>query len=300
MYKNFKKCKKISLVTLGVVMLLSSPRQCRAQLKATVFENFNQTIVNPYLINPAATDTSYSFKLRADNINELGIIKNVSRFYIDGDKRLNSSQENNFHFIGLQATNTKLGDYISSSRLKVRYSWFARLSQKAALSSGASLGFVNIAFLTTQGGSGGSATGPDGSIGIHYVRSNSYIGVAVQQLFTPVLIPVNQSFRLSRLYNFDVAKRFPLGSQADVTTQAVLQVSDKGSYSYNFGFLGNIHDLVLIGVNNFSLRKTSVNAGIKRISVFQAKLMLLVTYSFYHSSFPLPDNTLEIFIALQK
>lgn len=288
------------MYVIATVLLFCDSSKCCAQLDATVFEDFTQSIFNPYLINPSATDSSYRFKIRANNVNEVGLIKNVSRFYIDGDKRINSSRENEFHFVGLQAINSKFGDYISRSRLQVRYSWFAQISKKAFLSSGVSLGFINYAFLTTQGGTGGSDYAPDGMIGIHYVRQKTFIGFAVQQLFTPVLIPVNQSFRLGRLYNVDFSQRFDIAPWTSLTTYAMVQQPDQGNTLYSVGLMADISNVVLVGVNNFSLQKTSFNLGIKRIRLLGAEFMFLISYSLYHSNFPLPDNTLELFIALHK
>lgn len=284
----------------AMVLLLGNSSKCCGQLNATVFEDFTQFIVNPYLVNPSATDSSYRFKLRANNINEVGLIKSVSRFYIDGDKRINTSRKNEFHFVGLQAVNSKLGDYISRSRLQVRYSWFAQISKKAFLSSGVSLGFINYAFLTTQGGTGGSDYAPDGSIGIHYVRQKTFIGVAIQQLFAPVLIPVQQSFRLGRLYNVDFSHRFDISPHTCLTIYGMVQQPDRGRTKYSVGMLTEISNVVLVGINNLSLRKTSFNLGVKRIRFLGAEFMFLTTYSVYHSSFPMPDNTLELFVALQK
>lgn len=284
----------------ALALLFSNTQNCHAQLNTTVFEDFTQVFFNTYLINPSATDSSYRFKIRANNVNEVGLIKNVSRFYLDADKRINSSRKNDFHFVGLQAINSKLGDYISRSRLQVRYSWFAQVSKKAFLSSGVSLGFINFAFLTTQGGTGGSDYAPDGMIGIHYIRRKTSLGFGIQQLFTPVLIPVNQSFRLGRLYNVDFSQRFDFGPRTYLTIYAMAQQPDLGNTSYSVGMLTEISNVVLVGVNNFSLQKTSFNFGIKRIRFLGAEFMFMTTYSIYHGNFPLPDNMLELFIALHK
>ena len=300
MYKRLKYKNGLTCLIGALVLLFGNSSPCHAQLNSTVFEDFTQSIVNPYLINPSATDSSYRFKIRANNVNEIGVIKNVSRFYIDADKRISSNQKNSFHFVGLQALNSKLGDYISRGGLQVRYSWFAQISKKAFLSSGVSLGFINYAFLTTQGGSGGSDYAPDGMIGIHYVRQKTFIGFAIQHLFTSVLIPVNQSFRLGRLYNVDFSHRFDISPRTYLTTYAMVQQPDQGKTLYSLGLLTEISNVLLVGVNNFSLQKTSFNLGVKRIRLFGAEFMFMTTYSLYHGNFPLPDDTLELFIALHK
>lgn len=285
---------------IALVLMVNSVRICRAQLNNTVFEDFNQTMVNPYLVNPAAGDTSYRFNLRFNNINEIGFARNVSRFYVDGDKRYASKERDEFHFLGLQMTNSKIGDYISRSRFQARYSWFSAVSKKAAISSGVSLGFVNYALLTTQGGGGGSDLAQDGAIGIHYLREYFTLGLAVQQIFSPVLLPVNQSFQLNRVYNVNMERRFRLGPKTQLTAHSVLQLSGKGIMSFNTGLFSEISDVALAGINHFSFRKTSFQLGLQQIQMLDIDIMIMGVYSLYHSQVSLPDNALEIFIAFQK
>ncbi|ABG59308.1 hypothetical protein CHU_2045 [Cytophaga hutchinsonii ATCC 33406] len=285
---------------IGIVFLLLGKTFCsQAQLNTTLFEEFSQTIINPYLINPAASDTSYVFKVRINAIDELGLIKYVNRYYLDMDKRIGTSRANSYHFIGLEASNSKMGQYIYRSRCQFRYSWYTQVSAKAALSAGISIGFINYAFLTTQGGTGGSDFGPDGMLGIHYIRQNTVIGFGVQQLFAPVLIPVNQSFKLNRLYNIDVSQRFRVAPRIKLTTYGVIQFSGNDNFSYSLGLMSDVADHVILGVNNFSLKKTSFNFGVQHVLIYGTELSIVTTYSIYHSVFPTPNSTLELFMALQ-
>lgn len=300
MLKNISKHITYEYVTGLIFTFLCIIQVSKAQLDNSVYEDFNRTIVNPYLVNPSTTDTSYNFKLRFNNINQLGLFRNVRSFYVDGDKRFQSSDKNEFHYGGLQMTNSKLGDFISRSRFQVRYGWYAALSRKAALASGISLGFINYSLLTTQGGSGGSDFGPDGAIGVHYLRKRTSIGFAVKQIFNPVLLPVNQSFRLNRLYNADVTHEFRLGPRSHLTAQSVAQLSEEKNLSYSLGLMAGITDIVLLGINHFSLQETSLQAGLQQINILEMNIRVLAAYSFYHSNIPLPDNSLEIFIAIQK
>lgn len=278
---------------------------CRAfcsfgQLNATVYEDFTQTSLNPYLINPSASDTSYSFKGRFNNISELVLVKDVSQFYLDIDTKIKSPGLNGDHYLGLQLTNSKLGEYISRNRFQLRYSWLFQVSTNAKLAAGCTFGFINYAFLTTQGGRGGSDIAPDGSFGIHYLRKGTTIGVSIQQIFTPVLIPINQSFKLDRLYNVDAEHEFVIMPEFSLTPQFVVQFSEEGTHTYGLNLTSEIYDFGVIGLSNFYLRKTSVFAGVQKLNVWNTDLSLVVTYSKFHSDIPLSNGLLEIFIALQK
>lgn len=299
MYKILKSGILLKPV-IGIVFLLSgSSLTSFGQLNATVFEDFTQTINNPYLINPAASDTSYLFKIRFNMIDELGLIKYVNRFYLDIDKRIGNSQKKSYHFVGMQALNCKIGQYIYRSRLQFRYAWYTQLSKKAAVSAGISLGFINYAFLTTQGGTGGSDFGPDGMLGIRYIRPNTTIGFAMQQIFTPVLIPVSQSFKLNRLYNADISQRFRIAPRLTMTVFGVVQYSAQTNFNYSMGLMSHIADYVMVGVNNFSLKKTSFNVGVQHIRLYGTEVSIVTTYSIYHSVFPTPNSTLELFMSVQ-
>jgi hypothetical protein len=290
----------IKLTIWTIILLLASEFACHAQLNATVFEDFSQTTLNSYLTNPSATDSSYLFKIRLAAIDELGLSRYVNRFYLDIDKRINTASKTSSHFIGLQAFNSKIGQYISRSRLQFRYCWFTQLSQRACISAGISLGFINYSFLTTQGGTGGSDFGPDGALGLHYIRERTIIGFAVQQIFSPVLIPVSQSFKFNRLYNFDISQRIINSPGFNLTAYSVIQYAGQKTYNYNLGLKSDVSDYVLIGVNNLSLKKTSFNLGIQRIRLFGGEFMMVTTYSLYHSAFPAPNSILELFLAFQK
>lgn len=287
-------------IIIWSIIFVLSISFCRAQLNASTLEDFTQTTLSPYLINPSTTDTSYHFKISANNLDEIGFIKNVRKFYFDLDKKIKSSRANTFHFVGLQALNSKLGDYISRNSLQLRYSWLAPVSSKANISAGISLGFINYAFLTSHGGAGGSDYTLDGMAGIHYLRPNTQVGVSIQHLFPGVLTPINQSFSLSRVYSLDVSRKFQLMPKINLMTYAVMQHYDQEIFLYSLGLMSEISGIVLIGVNNFNFSKTSINLGLKRIRFMGVQFWMVMTYSIYHNNFPMPDNTFEQFIAVQK
>jgi hypothetical protein len=292
--------RKLGFVYFWLVLWITLlPSTCMAQLNATTFEDYSQLEINPYLLNPAAVNTTYNYNLRSQYIIETGLIKNVNRFYFDADFKIKTTKENSFHFLGIQTTGSNLGDYIHKNRLNGRYSWYSRISENAYLSSGIALGFVNYALLTTQGGTGGSDFGPDGMVGIQYIRHYLSAGLAIQQLFSPVLTPIRESFQQSRLYIFNMSEKFEITPNTTLTLSGNLQYSNSQPLLYNMGLTANISNIIF-SINNVSLRKTSISFGVKNIAVLKNKLMIYYTYSIYQSSFPLPNNSMEFFIAFQK
>lgn len=286
----------IVLPLLGLLL----PFGGKAQLEAPVYEEFSQTILNPYIINPSAIDTNYSIKVRFNNVSEIGLFKGVNRFYLDADKKFGSSKKERLHYGGIQLTSSRLGEYIRKNRVQLRYSLYTQLSKKTAVSAGISFGLINYSFQTTQGGSGGSDTGPDGAFGLHLLRNKFAVGVSVQQLFPTVLQPIDKTFEFNRLYNFDVQRIFFLSPQFNLNTQVVFQLKGESNYAYSFNCMLDYNDRLFAGVSDYSLKKTSVNLGLKQAIFSYYDFSFFVAYTFFHSSIPLSDNTLELFFSFSK
>lgn len=295
--------KTTCLFVIGTI-LIWVPRLANAQLSSSVFEDFTQITYNNYLINPTAADTSYNYNVRANNINELGFRKNVYRYYLDLDKKFSSNTQG-YHFLGLQVINSRHGSFINGSRLSIRYSWVFEISKKALLASGVSFGFINYSFASSQGGAGGTDYGPDGSIGIRYMRSKFSAGLAMQQIFSPTLTPISQSFEFDKLINLDLVKRITVSPHLYIQIISVMQFSESQTGSYSLGFDTRFMRKGIIGLNTFSFSessalKTSLNLGVQNLSIRKNRLQIVCTYSFFHNGIPTPDNVIEIFLSLKK
>lgn len=183
--------------------------------------------------------------------------------------------------------------------MQVRYAWYTQISDKSALSAGISLGFINYAFLTTQGGTGGSDFGPDGMLGIQFVRPKTTIGVSVQQIFSSILIPVNQTFKLNRLYTIDFNHKFRVAYRNYINVYSIVQLSDYSKINYINGVMAEITEHFLIGVNNYSLKKSTLSIGVQNIPLNASSFSIITSYSIYHSTIPIPNSTIELFVSLK-
>lgn len=172
-----------------------------AQTSFSFSDYFDQFFNNYYLLNTANSDSSYKTAVNISNKTQTGLFKGVNKLYMDVDMRI-SSRKGVYHFIGIQAINNKEGEFISKNRLTGRYSWHGKISGRASVSAGISLGFVNYSFNTSQSGTGGSDWVPDGNAGIWYLRKKISLGVSTQQIFNQKIRPANQTFLLSNYYNF--------------------------------------------------------------------------------------------------
>ena len=138
-------------------------------------------------------------------------------------------------------------------------------------------------------------------LGLHYIRKNTIIGLSIQQIFAPILIPINQSFKLNRLYNIDISQQVRIAPRIKMTAYGVLQYQHSilNPFSYSVGLMSDVADYVVIGVNNYSLKKTSFNFGVKHIRLYGTEFSIITTYSIYSNVFPTPNSTLELLLALQ-
>lgn len=228
------------------------------------------------------------------------MFKGVNRFYLDADTRLGKMKKQRIHNLGAQITSSRLGEYIRKNRFQLRYSVFLQMSKQSAVSAGLSFGILTYTFQTTQSGSGGADNSPDGSFGLRYFWKKWSFGASAQQLFTPVLQPIDKRFELERLYNFDVYRRFMLSPMIDLETQAVVQIAGAEGYAYSLSAMFDYIDRIFVGANEYSLVKTSANLGFKQPISREYDLSFFVTYTFFHSDIPLSDNTLELFFTFSK
>ena len=298
----YQKQFKISYlkILMALCIIMTSPIITNAQLNATVFEEFSQSNLNSAIYNPSPTDTSYLFKFQLDNITELGIFNNIGRFYLDVDKKLGLSKLNDNHYLGVSVYNSKQGDFINRSRFHVRYGHENKIGSKTYLSTGATFGFVNYSFLTSQGGTGGSDFAPDGSIGFSIKHKNTSIGFAVQQIFNAVIIPVNQSFPLDRLYNINANRDFNISQQVSSSTSLVYQIKSTSASTFSLNQSILFHKLIYVAANYHSFNKISLNAGIKKFRIYTHHIDLILSYTSYRGDLKLKDNAFEFYISLTK
>lgn len=284
---------------LIIVVIFIFPSIVRGQSRSEVPDLFDQFFNNYYLLNPAAADTSYKFKIRGENRTQTGLFEGISKLYADADFKIRE-KEGRSQFIGLQAVNFKEGDFINRSRLYGRYSWRTNLSEYSSLSAGAALGIVNYNFRGSQAGAGGSSTVMDGCIGIWYSWKRLYLGVAGQQILRNQLQPINQQFQLERYWNCNMFYSFHISHVLDFTPHLYTRLQ-KGTDNVQVAGVFDIYDLVSAGVNLKYKRGVAFIAGIKNIKVGNSTFSLYASYlAGTNSPSILDDNAVEFYLSFQR
>jgi type IX secretion system PorP/SprF family membrane protein len=280
-------------------MVLGLSSSSMAQVNFPASWSFDQYFNNYYLLNPANTDTSYKVKIRATDKSLTGLFQGVSRIYFDGDAKIKAGKQA-FHFLGVQAVNSREGDFINLSKLFVRYSWRQRISEGSSLSAGISLGFVNYAFKTTQAGPGGSDATPDGSAGIWYLRERFAVGFSVQQMFKGKLQPVNQVFELNRYYNFNAYKIFRLSPYVNLNTHFYSGFQKNQTSNINLTALLEVQDKLEAGVSYRYKKAIGFIAGLKKINIASVDCSLFFSYLIRTGPLSVNDNAIEVYLSFQK
>lgn len=289
---------KLKLVLIAVCVLVAKSAVC--QINISTFEEYAQVQKNLYLINPSAFDTSYSSKITVNFQQNLGLFSNVTKSYLEADKKIKSSKSNDLHWVGIQITNAQFGDYINKNRAYGRYSWMTPLNDKLLLSGGIYMGIVNFSFLTTQGVGGGSSIGLDGGVGVRLLGRKRQLGLATQQIFKTVITPINQSFYLPRLYNVDYRRFIELSPSVNVNTQAVLQLIADNQFLASYGADIIVKNNYSLGVNYHTAKRLSVQASYLNINIEQYFLGIQALYTIYNSSLNLSSNAIEILVSISK
>lgn len=285
--------KKMTLVGFAIFSF-----QCvSAQLTTSNFEDYSQTQWNPYIQNPAILDTSYSFCLKANQIINTGLFSNISKFYVDADKKIKSSNSDEKHYLGFQAVNSKYGDFINKSNLVLRYSWYRKLNDKVSFSSGFSLGFLNLSFLTSNGGGGGSALGPDASLGMRIMSKRISFGFSSNQIFNTILVPLTQTYVFNRTYQIEIQKNFKLSPNIQMLNLISLETKDDLNFFYGINSNLVFWKNTFLSYNYNVLNKSTFGAGLSNLKWNNTGLNLGASYSMYHKSSLANDPNMEIFVA---
>ncbi|MFL5729662.1 MAG: type IX secretion system membrane protein PorP/SprF [Cytophagaceae bacterium] len=290
-----KKCLYTSFL-----LALAFPHALQGQAGFTVPDYFDQFFNNYYFVNPANTDSSYKVSIKVADKSQIGLLQGVTKIYGDADLRLNTGRRQVFHFLGVQAISSKEGEFLRRSKLFARYSWRSAVSERASLSAGLSLGFVNYAFSSSQASAGGSATAPDGSAGIWYLREKMSVGISVQQMFKGKVQPIQQTFELNPHYNLNINRLFRLSPSMNLNSHFMSGFQKGQRTALSLAALLELQNKLEFGMNYRHGRSLAFIAGLKRISIGSSDFSLYFSYLSGITRIALNDNAIELFLSFQK
>ncbi len=162
------------------------------------------------LFNPAFQQDTGRAIFSASLKSRTGAFKNIATYYASIERTFMNEKKSG-HTIRLFFFNEKEGPYIEKPRGYINYAYRLAVSDHTSLSSGASIGFTQLAYTAPSATATGSVTLPDASIGLYIKRKNLRAGISSMQLLNNSSSASNLSVKLGRYYNFFVAMEKPLG-----------------------------------------------------------------------------------------
>lgn len=268
-----------------------------AQGNYTSSERFVLYYKNYFLLNPANTDTSYLYNIKLGNKSQTGIFKGVNNIYADLDMLLGQNTGKNLSYLGFQFLNRREGEFISKSRIYLRYGVKLQISEKSYVSTGLMGGMVNYTFRSSQAGAGGSSLVPDVNIGIWYFRKSLGIGISGQQLFNSKLRPVVQEFTLNRYVNIVLFTKFRLSEEIDFTPHLYYHYLSRKSSGFMLAGVFLFNEFVEAGGGIAYQTGFHLQLGLNSISTRFGDVRFNFSYWAPYSSTGVNDNSLEIFAA---
>jgi type IX secretion system PorP/SprF family membrane protein len=289
--------KKVNFV--GFLFFLMLQHCSLAQISFSFPDYFDQFYNNYYLLNTANSDTTYKIAAMASNKAQTGLFQGVNKLYMDIDLRI-PSRNRIFHFVGIQAINNREGDFINKNRFLGRYSSHIKISERASLSAGISIGFVNYAFNTSQSGTGGSDWAPDGNGGIWYLRKKLSIGLSAQQVFNQKIRPVGQTFSLDNYYNLTARYSITISPFVTLNTHFYSKWQKIQPEYFALASLFEVQEKFDAGVSYNYRRGLSAVAGIKRLGIGRSRFSFYFSYFVGTSKIKVSDNAFELFLSFHR
>ena len=207
---------------------------------------FTNYFYDPGLINPAyiakegKADVFIFYKQRTDAFSK------IATYAVTGSKVFRK-KNNSAHLGRVIFMNENEGPYIAKTRAYANYAYMIPISEKAYISAGASLGFVQVAFSAPSATAFGSYKSPDASLGMMFRKGNFESGISMMQAFNNVSEPLTASFRLRRYYNIYVSGSKELSLYWRLKGNLLCQAFPSVPYTINGNLLLSYHDFLSFG-----------------------------------------------------
>lgn len=153
------------------------------------------------LLNPAFQKDTGKMAFTASIKARTGAFKGIATYYAALERNF-MNEKNSGHTVRIIFYDEKEGPYIGKPRGYLNYAYRLVVANQTFVGAGAALGFTQVAFSAPSVSAAGTATMPDGSIGLYMKHKRKKIGVSWMQLFNNQSSPANVAVKLHRYYNF--------------------------------------------------------------------------------------------------
>jgi type IX secretion system PorP/SprF family membrane protein len=267
---------------------------------------FNQYMRAYPQINPASSGDNYHIEIYTGNQRHGQNWSNIHTFYLNANMRfyrrmkaenvLDTYQEEEedsdrqeeettslapvrFHVAGINITSDKEGSYFNRSGLYGMYAWHSKITQRAFISGGFSLGIKNISISENYIYGSKSGFAPDGNIGIWLYDYDYHIGISAGQIFNSKIQPLYETTRLLPNYNITAGKSFAINSFVSLKPSFLIRVSNQYPADIDLS-LGSLWQKLISGTVNYRHKKgMAAMLGIERITIGENNFRAMISYN---------------------
>ncbi len=270
-------------VVWALCILIIVFSRAQAQDVAGLPVSFHQFTRSYFLINPASTGTESNLEVNVGRQFNTDEWSNIYTHYANINLQLTPKRKaSNYthHTGGINLIGDKEGDYLSRTRLYLLYSLHVILSEKASLAAGASVGFVSYTVSGTNISRSGSASTPDGSVGVWlYDTRGGHLGLSINQLPNGTLTPIEETTRLLRHYNVSLRKAIQLNAQLALYPALLVRYTPRHSTQLEANAILVMNDLFSVGAASQYKRNFSLMAGLERIPALSGQVKAAFSYT---------------------
>jgi len=131
------------------------------------------------------------------------------------------------HIIGLGIYNNREGDYLNKFRVMGRYALHIPLKKDLTLAAGASVHVINYNFHASTSGASGTDFNWSGTISSTLYAPTYTIAIAINDLNSPTIKPINYEFKIPRFITLHGYKIF------NIFTDTKLKLASRCNWSLN-------------------------------------------------------------------
>lgn len=184
-----------------------------------------------------------------------------------------------FHVAGINITSDKEGSYFNRNGLYGMYAWHSKISQRAFISGGISIGIKNIAISENYIYGSKSGFAPDGNIGIWLYDYDYHIGISAGQVFNSKIQPLYEITRLLPHVNFTAGKSFAINPFVSLKPSFLIRFSSQYPPDIDLS-LGSLWQKLISGTINYRHKKgVAAMIGIERISIGENNFRAMISYN---------------------
>ena len=270
--------RKHTPVLLILIFCFSNCSSLFAQEEHLLPVRFSLFDANYAILNPAVLNMQESKTLAIGTQLTTGGFENIYSFYANGVTAIFPNGRP-AQRLGISVIGDWEGELITRSWFTLMYSIEIPLTEKIKLGSGAHIGLMNYLVRSTTVSAGGGDMETIISWGLKIRDERGHLGLALNQINQPTLIPVEQPIQLNRHINLTTEYQFQTSRVLTLTPAFWVRWPQEGIEEYTFSTEALLNDIFSFQTLWFYDRNISFAVGFKNIRLSTINLGVQFSYT---------------------